>query len=56
MVRESFYVGLFFLGFGGESDERVGEAGRGRGVDYGYCFFGDGGGGGGRVFFILKFG
>lgn len=56
VVREPLYAGLLFLGSGGEPDERVGEAGRGRGVDHGHCLPGDGGGGGGRALSILKSG
>lgn len=56
VVREPLYAGLFLLGFGGQPDERVGEAGRGRGVDQGHSLPGDGGRGGGRTPSILKSG
>lgn len=56
LVRQALDAGLLLLRAGGEPDERVGEAGRGRGVDHGHRLPGDGGRGGGRAPSILKSG
>ena len=54
VVREPCDAGLLLLGPGGQPNERVGEASRGRGVDHGHRLPGDGGRGGGRAPSILK--